>query len=509
MAVTNAWQSVQPAVDDASLGPDLRPLRRSVAYALLGVAAIVFLLSASRTIAAPFGDSHDGRNGGVWAAGSRSLREEGPIASRLGTRSPEGGVYANHPPLLYVEAAVFEAFGGETAAAARAPAWVGSLAALALLTALLLSTGLRPGAVGVAVVLVAATPMMLVYGAMLDTPITSFPFGLALLLVWERARNDHRLPGTLPPALAALAVLAGWQSFLVAAVIGIWAIVRLVRRSGSPAVNASFAGGALMGFVLLMGWLLWAFGGTLRPLLNQFAFRTGQTTHVPMDAVIAAIRRDTGSMFGLLAALGVGGLLIGLANGRTRGLACIALVVTVPYPLLFRTGTLNHDYWNYWFLLPIAIGLAAGADRLIRAPNLDARREIALAAAGSAIAMVLAASLWVRPDAPSWTILEGRRAGSVAMSHALGPAQTTAWYAGAIGKPATWLALRTREPAVAVAMSDVPALVESHPDDLVFVGRVQCANGAPKVNYSFESPAALLARPPVMDRCGASSAENG
>ena len=48
--------------------------------ALLVLAAILFLGYGAPTIVAPFGDSHDGRNASVWAAGSRQIREDGLVA---------------------------------------------------------------------------------------------------------------------------------------------------------------------------------------------------------------------------------------------------------------------------------------------------------------------------------------------------------------------------------------------------------------------------------------------
>ena len=43
-----------------------------MAGALLALAAVLFLGFGIQAIGAPFGDSHDGRNGAVWATGSRS-----------------------------------------------------------------------------------------------------------------------------------------------------------------------------------------------------------------------------------------------------------------------------------------------------------------------------------------------------------------------------------------------------------------------------------------------------
>jgi len=478
---------------DTVVDPD-PPESPKPALILLVLAAVLFVVFAARIIPAPFGDSHDGRNAGVWAAGSRSLRENGPVASRLGTRAPENGVYANHPPFLYVETALFEAVGGGSTAASRAPAWLGTLAALALLTTLLLEAGLRPSAVGAAVVLVAATPMLLVYGAMLDTPVASLPFGLALLLVWERAQRGQRVRWPLAAGLAVLAVLSGWQSLTLAAVVGGWALVRLVRKSGSRRVNMAFAGGALGGAFLLTAWLLWAFGGTLAPLFDQFRLRTGQITPVPMSAVVEAIGHDAGTMFGIAVVLALGGLAIALADRRTRGLAAVAAAVTLPYPLVFRSGVVHHDYWNFWFLLPIGVGLAAGCDRLLRSRGASARRPTTMATMAAVFAISLTAILWIRPDAASWDVLDGRRAGTVAAGQALDARQTSAWYTGSVGEPAAWLAMATGRPAVAVPVSDLVTLAAAHPHDLVMVGRTRCVGGMPHVDYSFEAADGLVGR---------------
>ncbi|MDP1806672.1 MAG: hypothetical protein Q8K72_15955 [Acidimicrobiales bacterium] len=204
------------------------------AFALLAVAVLLFLAFSSRMIGAPFGDSHDGRNAGVWAAGGRSLLDDGPLSTRMGTRSVENGVYANHPPLLYVETALFGAVAGDSPGAARAPAWMGTIAMLVLLSVLLLGAGLRPVAAGMALVLASVTPMLLVYGSMLDTPVASLPFGVAVLVAWERARRGRPVPAAVAGALTGLAVLSGWQSLLMAAVVSGWAAVRLGRGAPRP-----------------------------------------------------------------------------------------------------------------------------------------------------------------------------------------------------------------------------------------------------------------------------------
>ena len=50
--------------------------------------------------------------------------------------------------------------------------------------------------------------MFLVYGTMLDTPITSFPFTLAIVLAWQRARQGRPWPVPIVIALSVVAALA-------------------------------------------------------------------------------------------------------------------------------------------------------------------------------------------------------------------------------------------------------------------------------------------------------------
>lgn len=258
--------------------PETRQSRRAPAVLVILVllAGGLFLGFGTRLISAPFGDSHDGRNAGVWATAARSLRD-GPVESRMGTRSPEIGTYANHPPLIAMETAVAGAVGGGSTAATRAPAWIGTLVTLGLLAVLLRERGLRASATGIAVLLVAATPMVLVFGTMLDTPVTSLPFAVALLLLWERARAGRRVAPALAAGAAVLAVLAGWQSLLVAGVVGCWALVRAYRGRADRGPEGAFVVGALVGAALMVVWLWWAFGGSLRPLAAAYDFRSGET----------------------------------------------------------------------------------------------------------------------------------------------------------------------------------------------------------------------------------------
>ncbi len=471
---------------------------------LLVLASLLFVGYGGRTIAAPFGDSHDGRNAGVWAAGSRSIRDQGPVRSRLGGDSPENGVYAHHPPLLFVETAIAETVGGGSPAASRAPAWLGSLAVVALLGALLTVRGFRLAAAGAAVALVVATPMFLVYGTMLDTPVTSLPFGLGLLLVWERARQGRRTHPAAAAVLSALAVLAGWQALLVAAVVGGWALTRLALGRGRRTLNVAFAGGALAGAVALLAWFWWATGGSLGVLSEQLRVRTGQGgAPGSLLDLLRNQRQVVVTMFGaVVVLLALPGLVVALAGRRTRALAVVSLMVTVPYTLALRDGTLNHDYWNFWFVLPLAVGLAAGADRIL-ALRPPAGPGAALAAGAGVLGSVLAIGTVARPPAAAWAIHSGVSAGSVAGRAHLGPGQESAWYAGAVGQPATWWGYAMRKPAVKVPADELELLAADRPDDVVMFGELRCIGGEPKVSYGVESARELALEPPVVSRCPA------
>jgi len=492
--ITRAAVICRPDVDE--------PDRRRAGVILLLLATGLFLAHGLLMLGAPFGDSHDGRNAGVWVSGGRALREAGTVASRLGTHSPEQGTYANHPPLIAVEIEVAQAVGGESPVATRAPAWLGSLIALALIWRLLRDAGLRASAAGTAVVLVAVTPMFLIFGTMLDTPVTSLPFGVALLLAWERTRAGRPVAPLTAFGLAALAVLAGWQALLLSGLIGLWALFRLRRGHADVAVHASFAGGFLSGLAVLVGWLYWAYGSTLEPLLAQFQVRTGQTESVSLGALLAAVGDDVPAMFGALVLLvAAAGLVVTLARPRLRGLALTALAVTVPYPFVFRSGAVNHDYWTYWLLLPAAVGLAVGCDALLRAVSARPVHERALAGAATLVAvMTTLGALWQPPTAAR-TIREGAAAGSVVAHAHLVDDQETAWYAGGVGKPAAWLAMETRRPAIGVSNAGLAGLAADHPDDQVLVGRVVCEPDRARMVYAFERAVVVAARPPDIGPC--------
>ena len=170
---------------------------------------------------------------------------------------------------------------GRSEVGVRVPGLLTALASIPLLWLLLTRLRLSPHAAAVGCAVALATPMFLGYGPMVDTPTMSFPIALALLAVWLAPRARPWLLASL----AAAAVLAGWESCLLAAVV---LAVELVRsRSGSRLLSRSLAAGFAVGFVSLSAWLLWVHG-SLGPIIDTLTFRAGQDDPVRLSASLWA-----------------------------------------------------------------------------------------------------------------------------------------------------------------------------------------------------------------------------
>ena len=249
------------------------PGRPSLALllALLAVGA-VFVLHSTSWLAAPFGESHDGRNAAVWGMASRSIRDEGVVRSRFGGRSEPGYSYANHPPLIIAETTLAELVGGERRIVTRSPAWIGSLVALALMCRLLLDAGLSRLSVGVGIVAAFGSAMFFVYGSMLDTPVTALPFALLFLIMWQRAGQGKALHPAWLGAVSLLAVLAGWQSTTLVGVAAIGALWAAKRDRFAWRQWLAMAIGAAIGLCTTLLWIRWVYG-SLGPLINNAQYR--------------------------------------------------------------------------------------------------------------------------------------------------------------------------------------------------------------------------------------------
>lgn len=402
------------------------------------------------------------------------MEDNGLVISRFGGRYASSGhgspdaTYADHPPLLYGEGFVARAIAGHSAAATTAPAWVGSLAAMALLAWLLLDAGLSPPAVAAGLALGLGSSMFFVYGTMLDTFVTSVPFGLAALLAAQRAKREKPFVWPVTVALGALAALAGWQALFVAGCGVFWVLASHRHEAGGWRRALPLGIGVVGGFAMVVGWVLWV-DDSLDVLLNQGGVRASSVSvGTWADYQIGALR----SLFNPVVILACP-LLFAAAyrNRHTRGLVVALLVTVVGYTAAFRQGAANHVYWNFWLVLPLAVAGAAAAE-LIQTRLRGRRHDLAYT-----VLVLVAASCVLIPaffdhgdsrrvvaegtTAPALIQrAEQLRGGPVTVAMNAIPEDTESWIPYLTGIPT--VTFETRQQLLAAATR--------HPDLLVFTG---------------------------------------
>lgn len=339
-----------------------------LAFTIVALAATL-VIHVSPWITKGFGYSTDGYNGAMWGLGARGAIED-PIGNRLGGVHPSGYRYANHPPLLVWTTAVTGGLTDERPVALRAPALLASLVALLLLAALLRDAGFGLGEIAGGLAVAGTSAMFLTYGAMLDTPVLSLPFGLAAIGAAQRAWQGRPPPAPVLVIAGLLAALAGWQS-LLAVVVG--AALTLC----SPSTDGRRAGrilgaGAAAGLAITLAWIAWV-KGTLLALGDQAAYRAGIDTAQWLD------RQQThaGDLYGpVLLVVAAVGLVLAVAlphrpNPATsdapmprswtgaRPLAGLLASVVILYTVIFREASALHDYWTFWGVALLAVAATA------------------------------------------------------------------------------------------------------------------------------------------------------
>jgi hypothetical protein len=351
--------STEPAARTTPIPPAARPDRRRLLPLLLVVVlAVAFLVNASPWLGARFGETHDGRNAAAWGLASHALRTEGPIDSKLGGVAPQQ-TYANHPPAIIVETAVAETVAGEHRLVTRSPAWIGSLVLLALLAVLLIDAGLSPLGASVGIVVAGSSPMFLLYGGMLDTPVTALPFAVAVVILVQRAVQGRPLPTWAYAVAGAAVAVAGWQSTALAAMAGGWLALTAIRRRELRGPAVALAAGAAVGLGATFLWIHWVYGSFL-PFSGAAQYRASSATLADSLAKQFGALRELVPVAGIV---GIAGLAMALVDRRLRPLAIVTLPPIVAYAIAFRGGADIHDYWNYAVVVPLALGSAIVAER--------------------------------------------------------------------------------------------------------------------------------------------------
>lgn len=459
---------------DEAAAPTRRSNRRSVrvdrpwppgpTFALTAF-AVVYVLHSWRYLTGAPGLNHDGQNVGVFAMGSRALRDLGPVGSRLGSHlAMTDVVYANHPPLIYWLTAVSESVFGVHPWATRLPTVLAALSLIVLVPRFLRTIGHAPGVAALATIASLGSVMFLVYGAMLDTPMLGLPLSIATLTEWVRVRRGASTSSRTLVALTILSCLASWQAVaccLVAAVVGL-----VTSPDADPADRGPFRDmliAAVMSVVAIGCWIRWSYG-SFDDIGRQFLRRSGHS-----DAAVSvgdAITVQSGYLGDVLgwALLVLGGVGVILAGRRRAIRATVLVVVAVVagYSLVFWQAATYHDYWHYWMLLPISMGVAELAELTV------ARWGRVGRIAGALVAVALVGSSLVGTSVAEQSADTGFDVAALVEATPL-PADQTAIYELGFGEPTNWIAYDTDLPVLPLQMADLPRAAALHPTWVLFI----------------------------------------
>jgi 4-amino-4-deoxy-L-arabinose transferase-like glycosyltransferase len=440
--------------------------RRWPAVAAVALVAVVFLVNAAPRISMPFGGSHDGRNGALWASGARSIATDGLVASRLGAVASERDTYAHHPPGIYLETAVARTLAGTSETALRSPAWISSLVAIALLWGLLRELAASRVAAVSGVALAVGSPMFLLYGPMLNHEAVSLPFAIAAMLLLARARHGRSDPLWLGVVVGLAGALLSWEGVLLAMAIGGIEAVSWRRTTRCRPVVVAMSLASAVGLALTIVWLGWANGG-FAEMGTAYTRRAGSHGFGVADFVSSQITYLRWAFPAWTIVVGALGTLIALR--RRKDLAVVAMAVGVPsvYLVGFLSGSYYHTYWNYWLVIAAAMGAATVADDLISAAA--ARRRVAGAAILVMSVIALLAGTTMR-TADTEAFADGANGGAVVRGLTLEASQPALLVWAGIGEPAWWIEYYTQRPYVVLRTdAELRAALANGPTQTVLI----------------------------------------
>ena len=400
-----------------ALAPRLARLRSG--WTLVALICLAVLVLWLPDINLPLGNSDDGRILGRFGLQARNFWDLGPIESRFGavmepfiraeydvaprTEPPLAAVtYAHHPPLPIFIAIASVRLLGDSLPALRIAAFVMGSATVAFMALLLRVRNMAWGPTLVAVTAMACTGFFYVYarggnGYWVLVASTA-------AVAWLR-EVDHPPRWTLvgTAVLAALSALQTWIAMATLALLVPWLFAGTLRRARSttapadgtdnsgpptsrrPRIMAWLAAGwspgltalivgAAAGAAITAGWLLNATDAV--ELSERVSFRAGTD--------VKTVSEQTNFTFGeflarqwrfasheLLAppwlrALLVPALVAGAMDRRTRAPMLITLAFAATLPLGLQQGAWVHRLWNFPWLAPLTVGLAALADAVRR-----------------------------------------------------------------------------------------------------------------------------------------------
>ena len=353
----------------------MRPLRTGIAsrfwsgWTVAALIALVVLAVWSPDLDLPLGDSDDGRILARFGLQARNFWEHGAAGSGYGaliepyiraeygvgpgeTPSRAAVTYAHHPPLQTFVSIVSVGLLGDTPAGLRVVGFLMGAATVLFMAALLRIRGIGWGPILLAVGAMTVTGFFFVYGRI------GVGFSLivasAAAVAYLRAVPDPPRPVVVAGAvLAGLTALQSWIAMAAIALLILW----LLSAKGWAPVTRWMALGALAGVMITAAWLLNS--TELGELGNRVAFRVDTTRGTFGEFLARQWRfasRFTPVWFRLLAPFA---LLAGLVDRRTRIPVAITLGVAAAWTFGLRQGAWIHLLWNFPWVAPVTIGLAA------------------------------------------------------------------------------------------------------------------------------------------------------
>jgi hypothetical protein len=212
-----------------------------------------------------------------------------------------------------------------------------------------------------------------------------------------------------------------------------------------------FLVGGAIGVALSLSWTWWVYGD-FATLGDKFFRRSGESNTVGLDDMVSFQIPWIFQLLGLGIA-GLGACIAALWDRRFRALAAMSLGIVVVYAIVFRQAAAGHQYWNYWTLIPTAVGFAWAFGKL--SADVPARARGAVLAV--AVAVLAVVNLAVLDDEALRYIDGGHEVAELVVATDYPAEQATAPYIGPPYRPDAWLGYYTgRTPVQVTSFDQVP-----------------------------------------------------
>ena len=452
--------------------------------------AAAFIVATWSRLDLPLGRSHDGINTAVWMNGGRAIVEDGLVHSRLGATTAVFGTYAHHPPGLYLIGATAYLIGGTRPFVARLPAVISVVVGLALAWAFLRTIGRSRLACFGALSLAVTTPMLLLWGPMLNHEAIAFPWAFAALLVAARAQHGRPVPAWLAATVGFGAAILSWQGGLLVLLLAMTPVVSRWRRSAETDRRVYLALGvaAVVALALTVAWQLWSYGD-LRDVIDAFGLRAGEA-NTQYGFVEAQVRFAYQSFPLWTIALAAYGLLFIWRDAANASTSAALIATVVLYTVGFRNGATIHVYWSFWLVLVVVVATSAAIDRhMPQAPSVQVGFLCA------AVVMVVAYATLIDTKGAD-SIVIGARAGDVVLHTPVPKGQETFYVFSDVDEPPPWLLYEVQRPVgLLTDPAEVRRLATDQPNAVVMIQR----SFVDKVRvgvFDAIAPKAIVARDP-------------